>query len=339
MNPPMGGAAAGSGGAAGAAGAAQRRQRRRRRPRGWAALAALVLLLAAAPLAPRAAGEEQPPAGGAQAPPACAPPRAPVRVLALGDSLTNGAVPSAKANHPYTLRLGEVLRAELAPRPVDITLAGARVWVCGLCSRASGLPHVPRPRSPWGTARCNAHTRAAVNGAGTILAAPDAAGRNTTLPALLERALAGGVAYDVIILLAGINDLGRGNKTAGAVYDAVIAMVDRAAAAARGAVIVVAPWANRFVSRASDNETQRRRLNAALGAALGGGGGGAGAAPRVLLNTIEGRDFAFWGMDGARRARLQDDALHLTAAGYDALGQDLAAQLVASGVARDLKCG
>jgi lysophospholipase L1-like esterase len=48
-------------------------------------------------------------------------------VLALGDSLTNGAVPSLNANHPYALRLGELLRAEFGGnRPVDIKTVGAR---------------------------------------------------------------------------------------------------------------------------------------------------------------------------------------------------------------------
>lgn len=61
--------------------------------------------------------------------PTCAPSTAPVRVLAFGDSLTNGAVPSLNANHPYSLKLGELLRAELGAggrRPVEITTVGAR---------------------------------------------------------------------------------------------------------------------------------------------------------------------------------------------------------------------
>lgn len=47
-----------------------------------------------------------------------------VRVLAVGDSLTNGAVPSLQLNHPYTIALGKLLEAELH-RPVDIKVAGA----------------------------------------------------------------------------------------------------------------------------------------------------------------------------------------------------------------------
>lgn len=179
-------------------------------------------------------------------------------------------------------------------------------------------------------------------------------GRSTTLTALLDRTLAsasassssssqagGGGAlqpppYDVVILLAGINDLGRGNKTAGAVFDGVVSMVDRAAAAAHYAVVVVAPWANRFVSRDSDNEAQRLKVNRALASALDGA---ASASPRVLLDTIEARDFRFWEMPSSDVARLQDDALHLTPAGYDRLGAELFETLSRAGVVREIKCG
>lgn len=160
-------------------------------------------------------------------------------------------------------------------------------------------------------------------------------GRSTTLTALLDKTLAGGARYDVVVLLAGINDLGRGNKTAGAVFDNLMAMVDKAAGAARHAVVVVEPWANRFVSRDSDNEAQRQRLNRALAAALDGG---ADASPRVLLDDVEARDFRFWELPAPQRDRLQDDALHLTAEGYDRLGASIAATLSRAGVLRDIAC-
>lgn len=84
---------------------------------------AVVLCAVAAATGVAGAEQQQAGAGAACAPPPQAPP---VRVLAFGDSLTNGAVPSRNANHPYALKLGEVLRAELAPRAVDVAVVGAR---------------------------------------------------------------------------------------------------------------------------------------------------------------------------------------------------------------------
>jgi hypothetical protein len=49
---------------------------------------------------------------------------APVRVLALGDSLTNGAVPSLNMNSPYTAKLGQLMQSELSGRKVEIKTVG-----------------------------------------------------------------------------------------------------------------------------------------------------------------------------------------------------------------------
>jgi lysophospholipase L1-like esterase len=42
-----------------------------------------------------------------------------VRVLALGDSLTRGAVPSTSSAHPYSQKMTEVLRNRLGSRSVN----------------------------------------------------------------------------------------------------------------------------------------------------------------------------------------------------------------------------
>lgn len=39
-----------------------------------------------------------------------------LRVLALGDSLTRGAVPSTSSSHSYTIKMGDVLRNRLGSR-------------------------------------------------------------------------------------------------------------------------------------------------------------------------------------------------------------------------------
>jgi lysophospholipase L1-like esterase len=181
----------------------------------------------------------------------------------------------------------------------------------------------------------------AVNSAGCVMTGVDpATGKPTTLPPLLDAALSGGAKYDIIVLMAGINDLGRGNKTAGLVMANLASMVQKAAGAARGAVVVVAPWANRFVSRGSDNEAQRRALLDMLGAYFRDPAAARGDVhPRLLLDKIEAREFAFWDLPPGERDRLQDDMLHLTEAGYDTLGAHVFGTLLDSGVLADIKCG
>lgn len=164
-----------------------------------------------------------------------------------------------------------------------------------------------------------------------------------TLPQLLSRELnaigAGGArpTYDVIVLEGGINDIGRGNKTAAATFDNLKAMVSSAARSARYAVVFIPPWANRFVTRDSDNEAQRQKLlvllNDYFAAARGSG------PPALLLLDGIDREFAFWTLPAADTARLQDDKLHLTPAGYDALGGRVFEKLLDAGVLADIKCG
>jgi lysophospholipase L1-like esterase len=49
----------------------------------------------------------------------------PFRVLAIGDSLTKGAVPSKQLNHPYALRLQALLDRKFKNRATpNVTVAG-----------------------------------------------------------------------------------------------------------------------------------------------------------------------------------------------------------------------
>lgn len=59
-----------------------------------------------------------------------------LRVLALGDSITQGAVPSANDNHPYTLQLKNRLEEYLG-QPVEVTNGGEPWgrWVRALMTR------------------------------------------------------------------------------------------------------------------------------------------------------------------------------------------------------------
>jgi hypothetical protein len=49
------------------------------------------------------------------------------RVLAIGDSLTKGAVPSKQLNHPYSIRLQQLLNTKFRNRATpNVTVAGER---------------------------------------------------------------------------------------------------------------------------------------------------------------------------------------------------------------------
>ena len=86
----------------------------------------LVVLLAASALlcaSGEAAGDAASAGATAAAPSQCRTSSTPVRVLALGDSLTNGAVPSQSRNYPYTQKLSQLMSAELG-RPIDVKIVG-----------------------------------------------------------------------------------------------------------------------------------------------------------------------------------------------------------------------
>lgn len=75
------------------------------------------------------------------------------KILAVGDSLTRGAVPSAASAHPYSWKMTEVLRSRISARSqnkasVQVTIAGdiisivCEVGICtvaGYATRCRGL--------------------------------------------------------------------------------------------------------------------------------------------------------------------------------------------------------
>lgn len=222
---------------------------------------------------------------------------------------------------------------------------------------------------------------AGADGAGTVMPGVQPADKGIKLPQLLDKHLAQGPKPDILIIMGGINDLGAGNQTAAVVFGNLKAMYERAAGSAAYAVVAIAPWANRFVPRGSDNEAQRVKLAALLqGYAASQRAAGP---PVMLLDTAEAGLFRFWDMPPVRRRRgsgalarspalvpqrdttlararsarhawprparlprpqaqvdaLQDDKLHLTAAGYDALGGHVLHTLRDAGVLAAIKCG
>jgi hypothetical protein len=109
------------------------------------------------------------------------------RVLAVGDSLTRGAVPSRPGSFPYSTRMAEVLRERLAGRAnVQATTAG-RDWM-----------------GVWQKAR-------------------DASGNEVDLTLVpfaahqLAQAKAAGQRFQWAVVLGAINDLGNANKSAAVV--------------------------------------------------------------------------------------------------------------------------
>jgi hypothetical protein len=85
-------------------------------------------------------------------------------------------------------------------------------------------------------------------------------------------------------------------------------------------VIAVPPWANRFVSRDSDNEHQRQLLDNMIREYVNSAANSK-RSPRVHVLELPAEWFGFWTMPAARVSQMQDDLLHLTPYGYDMFGQ------------------
>lgn len=202
---------------------------------------------------------------------------------------------------------------------------GAFHWHCRTTIRQAFPPQAPvRARTP-------ASPGAGTSSAGTIVPGTDEQGRSITLGPLLLRELdrgrSQGTTYQWVLINGGINDLGRGNRTAEQVAPLLRDMYELAMR--RGAeVVAILPWPNRFVAQSSKNEAERQRLlrgiqqyasNHDRSVQSGNGGGAKGGAPRMWVDATALTEFDFWGRPDARR--FQDDLLHLNAAGYDLLGE------------------
>lgn len=204
--------------------------------------------------------------------------------------------------YPYTRRLGQLMGAELG-RPISMKTAGARLPGRPRQRRlpAPGSPAAPasspmrgEPMCVRPSARPPARPPAGANGAGTVVGGVQPADKGIKLPQLLDNKLAEGPRPDVTIIMGGVNDLGFGNQTAATVFGNLKAMYERAARGTSYAVVAIAPWANRFVARSSDNEAQRVQLVAMLQAFFGALR--AAGPPVMLLDSIESGPFRFWDM-------------------------------------------
>ncbi|KAF6263336.1 SGNH hydrolase-type esterase domain-containing protein [Scenedesmus sp. NREL 46B-D3] len=212
----------------------------------------------------------------------------PFRVLAIGDSLTKGAVPSKQLNHPYSIRLQALLNRKFNNRAKP-NVTTAAYYYMGVFQNAQGdagqsldITLVPLMRSQ------------------------------------LQQAKQQGVNYQWVVVMAGINDLGAGNRTAAAVM-ARLAEAYQLALASGANVLAIPPFPNRFVDRSSKNEQQRQQLAVLVRQWVAQQPAADCGQPRVYLQELPGFWFDFWSMPPERRAEMQDDMLHLTERGYDML--------------------
>eukprot|EP00882_Tetradesmus_deserticola_P011260 GHRQ01011911.1.p1 GENE.GHRQ01011911.1~~GHRQ01011911.1.p1 ORF type:complete len:231 (+),score=25.49 GHRQ01011911.1:151-843(+) len=108
----------------------------------------------------------------------------PFRLLAVGDSLTKGAVPSKQLNHPYSIRLRALLKKKFKNGATPVVTTAAYNFM-GVFQKAQN---------------------------------DDGQALDTTLVPLtrrqLHKAKQQGFAYQWVVVMAGINDLGAGDRTA-----------------------------------------------------------------------------------------------------------------------------
>ena len=138
-------------------------QLRARRAAATAVTACLCVLLLAGGAAARPAPEKHARHHGAGAKSAAAQSGSasaargrPLRVIAIGDSITQGSVPSANDNHPYTLELTRRLEEAKLARKVDvdnIAVGGAGVFAVGFHNPVTLVPwaqsHLEKAKYDW----------------------------------------------------------------------------------------------------------------------------------------------------------------------------------------------
>ncbi|KAI8466501.1 MAG: serine carboxypeptidase-domain-containing protein [Monoraphidium minutum] len=208
-----------------------------------------------------------------------------LRVLAIGDSITQGAVPSANENHPYTIALEERLRADLG-RKVDVDNGGVRRSRGAGAAGAGGGGGRGRGRFPGPPNR--------------LLAKKN---------------------YDWAVVMVGINDLLRVGKPADEVMKGLLDIY-RPALEAGTNVLAIAPLAAPgFVSRDDYKEGERIKLADAIQKAGDWWNEKHPEGPTFLVaNLGVNGPMDFWKMDEAERAQWLDDGLHLKRAAYDRMG-------------------
>ena len=213
------------------------------------------------------------------------------RVLCYGDSLTAGFWSGGHAFHPYATQLSR-------------RLGGCAVDHIGLSGYTSAQ-------------------MAATLGGNTTEGDVDATRQRwATLDEALER-----TAYTHVVVLAGTNDLSRlrhagGPRSAADVVDDVAALHKRALASGAQTLALTVPQPA-FEGVRPQMAAGRAEINAGLRDF-------AAAKERVTLPDLEPL-LPHLNATAEERARLWDDGLHLTPAGYDTLGDAVADALLEAG--------
>lgn len=205
-----------------------------------------------------------------------------LKILAIGDSITEGSVPSRGFNHPYTIQLQNILRSKFPSTNIVIDNQG----VGGSGIYATGF-HKPTTVVPV---------------AQDSIASAKRVGRM----------------YDVVVVMVGINDLLRVGKSA----DEVMSGLDSIYAMALdgGANVVAIPplGAPGFVSRDDYKEGERKKLAQKIKDAAAAQNSQR-SSPKMEVLDLQSGPLNFYDMDGATRSQWLDDGLHLTQHGYDQL--------------------
>ncbi|KAF8059433.1 Sh3yl1 [Scenedesmus sp. PABB004] len=278
----------------------------RRAARGGADGAAVAVAAAAPAAEPAPAPAAAPPAAPEAGPAAAAAPSSaaaaggfcipisrgrPFNVLAAGDSITQGSVPSKMTNHPYAWKVEELLKANLATSRVSVVdagLGGGGIFQTGFTIPKTFGPYFQEQLASraWGAVVVSIGINDLLRGGSP--AADIMAGLQPLLDDVLEK----GIPVIAIPPFAAPGFVSQGDakeaerrKLAGLLH---------AAAAARAALT-------------------------------------SGQGPQIWVLDLQAGPMDFYAMSPDERARWLDDGLHMTEFAYDALGayvyQELAKHL------------
>jgi lysophospholipase L1-like esterase len=251
----------------------------------------------AAPNAPNAPAKNA--VAPAPAPAAATPsslPTSPIRILAVGDSVAKGSLPSLGFNHPFTIELARSL-------PGKLGIAEAIADTDGIVGCAGFF----RPGCEWRV---------------DLL---------TSTKRVLEKKKAAGVKYDWAVVHGGINDILAEGKTAEQVAERIDEVVGLLLADGMRVVVLPPLAAPAFISPDDPKEAERARLAGVLEAVADRRNKEAAASgkqgPAVLAMgeaVAPGGPLDFWPKRGE-----MEDGLHLKIPGYDLMGS-----LVADAIAK-----
>eukprot|EP00882_Tetradesmus_deserticola_P003561 GHRQ01003769.1.p1 GENE.GHRQ01003769.1~~GHRQ01003769.1.p1 ORF type:complete len:259 (+),score=73.90 GHRQ01003769.1:351-1127(+) len=211
-----------------------------------------------------------------------------IRILAIGDSITEGVVPSKNIKHPYTIQLKQHLR-KLRPN--------ARITI-----KNQGI------------------------GGGGIFAVGFQ--KQTTIPPVAQRAIqqakSNGKPYNYVVVMLGINDLLRMGKSAKEIKGGLQQIYGWALDAGSTVVAVPPLESPGFVSKGDYKEGERRKLVAMVRGIAAGVNRKRPGSPKMVVLDLQATVMDFYSMDASERSRWLDDGLHLTEFGYDVLGRAIA---------------